>query len=107
MNSKCKEFVEYIVNGAPQHNKQVVEDDVCAHFHLTRDRKVYHNDYLAVRFSYSKSDSDTFSNTVLSLSALEKYDKIPFFVVLVRKSSTNLIFLANTTFLIPESTYFL
>lgn len=99
MNSKCKEFVEYIVNGAPQHNKQVVEDDVCAHFHLTRDRKVYHNDYLAVRFSYSKSDSDTFSNTVLSLSALEKYDKIPFFVVLVRKSSTNLIFLANTTFL--------
>lgn len=54
MNSKCKEFVEYIVNGAPQHNKQVVEDDVCTHFHLTRDRKVYHNDYLAVRFSYSK-----------------------------------------------------
>ena len=46
MNSKCKEFVEYIVNGAPQHNKQVVEDDVCTHFHLTRDRKVYHNDYL-------------------------------------------------------------
>lgn len=99
MNSKCKEFVEYIVNGAPQHNKQAVEDDVCTHFHLTKDRKVYHNDYLAVRFSYSKSDSDTFSNTVLSLSALEKYDKIPFFVVLVRKSSPNLILLANTTFL--------
>lgn len=78
MNSKCKEFVEYIVNGAPQHNKQAVEDDVCAHFHLTLDRKVYHNEYFAVRFSYSKSDSDTFSNTVLSLSALEKYDKIPF-----------------------------
>lgn len=99
MNSKCKEFVEYIVNGAPQHNKQAVEDDVCAHFHLTLDRKVYHNEYFAVRFSYSKSDSDTFGNTVLSLSALEKYDKIPFFVVLVRKSSTNLILLANTTFL--------
>lgn len=99
MNSKCKEFVEYIVNGAPQHNKQAVEDDVCAHFHLTLDRKVYHNEYFAVRFSYSKSDSDTFSNTVLSLSALEKYDKIPFFVVLVRKSSPNLILLANTTFL--------
>lgn len=99
MNSKFKEFVEYIVNGAPQHNKQAVEDDVCAHFHLTLDRKVYHNEYFAVRFSYSKSDSDTFSNTVLSLSALEKYDKIPFFVVLVRKSSPNLILLANTTFL--------
>lgn len=99
MNTKCKEFVEYIVNSAPQHNKQAVEDDVCAHFHLTLDWKVYHNEYFAVRFSYSKSASDTFSNTVLSLSALEKYDKIPFFVVLVRKSSTNLILLANTTFL--------
>lgn len=91
--------MDYIVNHAPQHNKQVVEDNVCAHFNLTKDRKVYHNEYFAVRFSYSKSASDSFSNTVLSLSALEKYDKIPFFVVLVRQSSTNLILLANTTFL--------
>ncbi len=99
MNTKCKEFVDYIVNHAPQHNKQLVEDDVCAHFNLTKDRKVYHDEYFAVRFSYSKSPSDSFSNTVLSLSALEKYDKIPFFVVLVRQPSTNLILLANTTFL--------
>ena len=99
MNTRCKEFVDYIVNHAPQHSKQVVEDDVCAHFNLTKDRKVYHNEYFAVRFSYSKSASDSFSNTVLSLSALEKYDKIPFFVVLVRQPSTNLILLANTTFL--------
>lgn len=99
MNSKCKEFVDYIVNHAPQHNKQIVEDDVSAHFNLTKDRKVYHNEYFAVRFSYSKSASHSFSNTVLSLSVLEKYDKIPFFVVLVRQSSTNLILLANTTFL--------
>ncbi len=99
MNLRCKEFVDYIVNHAPQHNKQVVEDNVCAHFNLTKDRKVYHNEYFAVRFSYSKSASDSFSNTVLSLSALEKYDKIPFFVVLVRQPSTNLILLANTTFL--------
>ncbi len=91
--------MDYIVTHAPQHNKQVVEDNVCAHFNLTKDRKVYHNEYFAVRFSYSKSASDSFSNTVLSLSALEKYDKIPFFVVLVRQSSTNLILLANTTFL--------
>lgn len=99
MNSKCKEFVDYIVNHAPQHNKQVVEDDVCTHFNLTKDRKVYHNEYFAVRFSYSKSASNSFSNTILSLSALEKYDKIPFFVVIVRQPSTNLILLANTTFL--------
>lgn len=99
MNSKCKEFVDYIVNHAPQHNKQVVEDDVYIHFNLTKDRKVYHNEYFAVRFCYSKSASDSFSNTVLSLSALEKYDKIPFFVVLIRQPSTNLILLSNTTFL--------
>ena len=91
--------MDYIVNHAPQHNKQIVEDDVSAHFNLTKDRKVYHNEYFAVRFSYSKSASHSFSNTVLSLSVLEKYDKIPFFVVLVRQSSTNLILLANTTFL--------
>ena len=99
MNTKCKEFVDYIVNHAPQHNKHVVENDVFDHFNLIKDRKVYHNEYFAVRFSYSKSASDSFSNTVLSLSALEKYDKIPFFVVLVRQPSTNLILLANTTFL--------
>lgn len=84
---------------APQHNKQVVEDAICSKFHLTKDRKVYHSDYFAVRFSYSKSSSDSFSNTVLSLSALEKYDKIPFFVVLVRQNADNLILLSNTTFL--------
>jgi hypothetical protein len=60
---------------------------------------VYHNDYFAVRFSYSKSDSESFSNTVLSLSALEKYDSIPFFVVLVRQNSDNLMLLSNSTFL--------
>lgn len=99
MNSKCKKFVDYIINQAPTNNKKVVEDDVCEQFNLIKDRKVYHNEYFAVRFSYSKSNSDSFSNTVLSLSALEKYDKIPFFVVLVRRQSNNLIFLSNTTFL--------
>lgn len=99
MNTRCKEFVEYIANKAPKYNKQVVEDDVSARFHLTKDRKVYHNEYFAVRFSYSKSTSDSFSNTVLSLSALEKYDRIPFFVVLVRQCADNIILLSNTTFL--------
>ena len=99
MNISCKEFVNYIVTDAPKHNKQRVENDVCIKYNLTKDRKVYHNDNFAVRFSYSKSSSDSFSNTVLSLSALEKYDKIPFFVVLVRQSADNLVLLANTTFL--------
>lgn len=99
MNSFCKDFVKYILNTAPRYNKEVVENDVCKRFHLTKDRKVYHNDYFAVRFCYSKSSSSSFSNTVLSLSALEKYDRIPFFVVLVRRDADNLVLLANTTFL--------
>lgn len=97
MHSKCKEFINYVLNDAPQHDKAAVEKDVAQRFQLTRDRKVYHNDYYAVRFSFSKSKS--FSNTVLSLSALEKYDKIPFFVVLVRLTGKNEIMLANSTFL--------
>lgn len=99
MNTNCKEFVRYIVKEAPKHNKAVVEEAANRKYSFIKDRKVYHNQYFAVRFSYSKSASETFSNTVLSLSALEKYDKIPFFVVLVRQSADNLILLANTTFL--------
>lgn len=99
MNTACKDFVNYIVESAPKHNKQNVEKAVCQKYRLIKDRKVYHNDYFAVRFSYSKSDSESFGNTVLSLSALEKYDSIPFFVVLVRQNSDNLMLLSNTTFL--------
>lgn len=99
MNTVCREFVNYIICGAPKHNKQNVENAVCQKYRLIKDRKVFHNDYFAVRFSYSKSDSESFSNTVLSLSALEKYDSIPFFVVLVRQNSDNLMLLSNSTFL--------
>ncbi len=99
MNTICKEFVRYIVSTAPKHNKQNVENAVCQKYSLIKDRKVFHNEYFAVRFSYSKSSSDSFSNTVLSLSALEKYDTIPFFVVLVRQNSDNLMLLSNSTFL--------
>lgn len=99
MNTYCTEFVNYIQTQAPKYNKQVVERAVANRFHLIKDKTVYHNEYFAVRFSYSKSISDTFSNTILSLSSLEKYDRIPFFVVLVRRTADNLILLSNTTFL--------
>lgn len=99
MNTECKEFVRYITQEAPKHNKSIVENAVSQRYNFIKDRKVYHNQYFAVRFSYSKSTSDSFSNTVLSLSALEKYDKIPFFVVLIRQSADNMVLLANTTFL--------
>lgn len=99
MNTICHQLVRYIEKEAPKHNKKQLEDAVVRRFSLTKDRKVFHNNYFAVRFSYSKSSSNSFSNTVLSLSALEKYDSIPFFVILVRQSADNLILLSNSTFL--------
>ena len=97
MNKIVHQFVDDIISNAPTGDKDSVIKYVCDKYHFTRDRKVYYCRYFAVRFSYSQSGS--FSNTVLSLSALQKYDKIPFFVVLVRNSATNILYLTNSSFL--------
>lgn len=97
MNNIVYKFVDDIVNNAPTGDKDSVIKYACERYSFTLDRKVYYCRYFAVRFSYSQSG--TFSNTVLSLSALQKYDKIPFFVVLVRNGDSNVIYLANSTFL--------
>ena len=98
MNSIVKEFVDYVVsNDCPQHDKAKVKRAIQDKFLLTLDRSVFYCDYFAVRVSFTKTKS--FSNTVLSLSALQKYDTIPFFVILVSGIAKNQIFLANTTFL--------
>ena len=97
MNKKAKEFVEYIIsNKAPYGDKSTVITDSQNKFQLTKDRSVYACKSFAVRFSWSKSGS--FSNTILSLSHLQKYDDRPFFVVLIRSKKTNVIYLANSTF---------
>ena len=63
-------------------------------FKLVKDRSVYSCDEFAIRFSVSETSS--FSNTVLSLSALQKYDHLPFIVVLITRESIQ-CFLANST----------
>lgn len=98
MDEEARAFIAYITDrSTPQHNKAEVESTAAARFSLIKDRKVYYNKSFAVRFCYISRSS--FSNTVLSLSALEKYDGIPFFVVVVSRDMDNKIFLANTTFL--------
>ena len=73
-------------------------EKVAGNFPMARDgRALYRTDFFAVVFCYSKNRS--FSNVVLSLSKLEKYDHIPCFVVLVRKDLDNLIYMINSTFL--------
>lgn len=97
MNDLVHKFVDDIANNAPIGNKDAVIRFALSKYQLTQDRKVYYCRYFAVRFSYSQSGS--FSNTVLSLSALQKYDKIPFIVVLVRNNKSNIVYLANSTFI--------
>jgi hypothetical protein len=65
-------------------------------FQLIQDRSVYSCKEFALRFSASANQ--TFGNTVLSLSNLQKFDDRPFFVCLVTPIKNHLL-LANTTFL--------
>jgi hypothetical protein len=77
-------------------DKEKIANKTQKEFSLTTDRSVYYCDSFALRFSASNSES--FSNTVLSLSSLQKYDDRPVLVVLVMENDIK-IFLANTTLL--------
>ena len=91
-----KELIEFIASLDGVGNKDTVKNKVISKFKLIRDRSVFYCDEFAIRFSYTSNNS--FSNTVLSLSTLQKYDSIPFLVCLVTPRK-NKVFLANTTFL--------
>lgn len=90
------ELINYIklFDGISDKNK--LQDLVKEKFNLIVDRKVFYCKYFSIRFSQSKSSS--FSNTVLSLSAIQKYDQKPFFVCLVMPQE-NTLFLSNTSLL--------
>lgn len=77
-------------------SKQAYIDQLQSIYNLTKDRSVYYTNSFSVRFCYSKNGS--FSNTVLSLSELKKYDDLPFIVVLCSPKGTKM-YLANSTFL--------
>jgi hypothetical protein len=94
--TKLREFIKFISENDGIGNKQSLIQKANAHFNLIRDRTIYYCDSFAVRFSYSSSTG--FSNTVLSLSKLQKFDRIPVLICLVTQSD-NKIFLANSTFL--------
>ena len=98
MNTLVHEFVELIENNKSINTKEGMIKTVCSNFAMVKDgRAVYHTDFFAVVFCYSKNNS--FSNVVLSLSKLKKYDRIPCFVVLIKKDLDNIIYLINSTFL--------
>lgn len=76
--------------------KTKLANKIASYFNLEKKRSVYACADFAVRFSYSKTTS--FSNTVLALSTLKKYDDSPFFVCLITPKC-NYLYLANSTFL--------
>lgn len=96
MHNETLKLISYIQSQDGIGNKSELIKKVQEKFGLTKDRSVYYSEYYAVRFSYSSSNS--FSNTVISLSNLQKYDDQPFIVCLVSPTK-NILYLANTTFL--------
>lgn len=98
MNGNVHKFVDFIERNKAVNSKEQMIELVCNNFTMVKDGKaLYHTDFFAVVFCYSKNNS--FSNAVLSLSKLEKYDHIPCFVVVVKKDVDNVIYMINTTFL--------
>ncbi|RTR22849.1 hypothetical protein [Deinococcus radiophilus] len=94
--SEIDNLVNFILSKDGIGDKSILEKEVIERFSLTRDRSVYYCTDFAIRFSSSKSAA--FSNTVLSLSNLRKFDSKPFIVCLITPAK-NYLFLANTSFL--------
>lgn len=96
INKEIKSFVDFVKSKDGIGNKSVLIEEIQKTFKLTKDRSVYYSKNFSVRFSYSSSNG--FSNTVISLSNLQKYDHLPFFVCLVTPKK-NILYIANSTFL--------
>lgn len=96
MDKQIYSLVEFIKSLDGKVSKNELAIFVQEKFRLTQDRSVFYNDKFAIRFSSSHNNS--FSNTIISLSSLQKYDDLPFLVCQVAPEE-NRIYLANTTFL--------
>lgn len=99
MNKALNKLTSFLQSYAIKHSgcsKAQIAEATATHFDLTKDRSVFYCPEFAIRFSSASGKS--FSNVVLSLSALRKYDSEPFIVCVVRPEGIELL-LANTTFL--------
>ena len=87
-------LITFISENNGINDKQALADKVKKKFCLVLDRKLYYCDNFAIRFSQAMSER--FGNTVLSLSALQKYDDRPVIICIVMPTK-NYMLLANTT----------
>jgi len=81
-------------------NKDMLTEQTKIIFNLTKDRSVYYCSDFAVRFC--KATTKNFSNTVLSLSALQKYDDKPFIVCLEWQELDNRLRRLHTVFFLQQ-----
>jgi hypothetical protein len=93
---KSIEFIQQINAANPSLNKAGIQSEWAAKFLPDKARSVFVGDGYALRFS--EANTGSFSNTVLSLSALQLHDEQPFVVVVSRPRTVD-FYLANTTFL--------
>jgi hypothetical protein len=96
MLDEALNFVEAHKRSHPDARKQEVQHAFAAAFNPLRARSVFVGDGYSLRFCEARAEG--FSNTVLSLSALQSHDDAPFVVVIVRKRGADFL-LANSTFL--------
>jgi hypothetical protein len=89
-------FLQDFEKKSPGCTKAEIELATQRHFGLLKKRSLYTCDHFVVRFSTANTGS--FSNVVLSLSAIQPFDHLPFIVCVVRPTGIDLL-LANTTFL--------
>ncbi len=78
----------------PSIEKAAFAAAIARHYGLSKARSVFFADDFAVRFCYSNDAG--FSNCVISLATLRKFDDRPFLVCLLKPSGVQ-TFLANTT----------
>ena len=96
MNNPIEALIEFVSEHDGVGDKVKLASLVTEAFELTKDRSVYYRSDFAIRFSSAQNES--FSNTILSLSNLQKFDDRPFVVCLVTPRK-NYLLLANSTFL--------
>lgn len=94
--ARIQDLLEALAKLGHLGDKQAIANQIASKFGLTKDRSVYYCKDFALRFS--TSEHENFGNTVLSLSTLQKYDHIPFIVVLVLPNQIRCL-LANSTLL--------
>ena len=94
--SEVIRFIQKLKEGNLASSKDQIASATAKVFDLKLTRKVYHCPEFSIRFSTAKGSS--FSNTVLSLSALASYDQAPFILCIVRPREVEFL-LVNSSFL--------